>query len=433
MQTHWTQRKARATLAFLRSIDIRMNRSATLIVVDRNGNPLGAFGPNVASMHVQETSDLTELAAAAGLHLTILRILRTPAPGPSNLLHCVYVAEALGPFSPSLLSPLPERFDLADHPLRLSYARPGGVAGDLAWAQRALDEAGRGTIDHARQERSWNLSCVHRLTLDDGTTAWLKVVPPFFYHEGAMLQFMRTVPGAVRVPHLIGRDTANGRVLLEHVEGPLMWGAPLSKWSPVIDQFIETQVTLCGRVDEMLALGAPDWRSRPFANAIAALVQRDDVRTTLDAPSLRAIDKIVDALPSQLDALAACGIPPTLVHGDVHQGNVIDGPDGPVLLDWGDSSVSHPFFDLAAFCHRLPPAEPEAVEAQVVAAWQSAVPGTDAARAAELIRPIAALSKALTYRNFLDHIEPSEHHYHAMDVPDWLNEAVRRASAQKKD
>jgi tRNA A-37 threonylcarbamoyl transferase component Bud32 len=410
-----------------------VSRSATLVVVDRNGNPLGAFGPIVASMHVQDTSDLTEQAAAAGLDVTVLRVLRAPIVEPSGVIRCIYLAEALGPIAPGRLTALPVDVDLADHPLRLSYARPGGVADDLAWAQRVLHEAGRGKIAHARQERSWNLSCVHRLTLADGTTVWLKVVPPFFYHEGAMLQFMRNVPGAMRVPHLLGSDRDNGRVLMEHVEGPLMWGAPLPKWSAVIDRFIATQGSLCNRVDELLALGAPDWRNRPFANAIARLVQRDDVRSTLDAASLRAVDAIVDALPRQLDALAACGIPPTLVHGDVHQGNVLDGADGPVLLDWGDSSVGHPFFDLAAFCHRLPPAEHAAIEAQVIAAWQSALPGADPARAAELIRPIAALCKVRTYRNFLDHIEPSEHHYHAIDVPDWLNEAVRRAAASQKN
>src|SRR5882757_1053004 len=79
---------------------IRVNRSATLVVVDRDGNPLGAFGPIVASIHVQETADLTEQAAAAGLHLTILRVLRAPVPGPSGVLHCVYVAEALRPIAP---------------------------------------------------------------------------------------------------------------------------------------------------------------------------------------------------------------------------------------------------------------------------------------------------------------------------------------------
>jgi len=405
-----------------------VSRSATLIVVDRDGKPLGTFGPIIAGIHMQDTSDLIEQTAAAGLDLTILRVLRAPVTAPSGIIHCAYVAEAFGPIPHGRLAPLPPGFELDDHPLRLAYARPGGVVGDLRWAQQALLHAGRGSIVRARQERSWNLSCVHRLTLDDGDTAWLKVVPPFFHHEAAMLQFMGKVSGAVRVPHLIGSDSANGRVLLDHVEGPLLWGASLTQWSIVVDRYVETQLALCNRIDELLALGAPDWRNRPFADAITRLAQREDVRTTLDAAALRALDALIDALPTQLDALAACGIPPTLVHGDLHQGNVLDGPDGPVVLDWGDSSVGHPLLDLPAFCHQLPAAEHAAVETQVVAAWQSALPGSDPARAAELIRPMTALWKALTYRNFLDHIEPSEHHYHATDVPDWLNEAVRRAA-----
>jgi hypothetical protein len=41
------------------------------------------------------------------------------------------------------------------------------------------------------------------------------------------------------------------------------------------------------------------------------------------------------------------------------------------------------------------------------------------------LRPIAALRNAAVYAHFLDNIEPSEHPYHAADVPFWLAEAAR--------
>lgn len=406
-----------------------MRRSATLIVVDQAGMPLGAFGPIIASRHLPEANDLIDAAFAAGLDLTILRIQKASEPSSNEVIDCTYVAEAHGSVPPGLLSPLPEHFALDEHPLRLAYARPGGVAQDLAWADAVLSQRGRRRIGRPRQERTWNLSCVHRLTLDDGSTAWLKVVPPFFAHEGAMLAFMRRTAPELNVPTLLASDRVRGRVLLGHVDGPLMWGAPMSRWSGVIDAYVATQVALSTRVGELLSLGAPDWRNDRFRAAATHLAQRTDVRNTLAPQALRLLDELIDSLPATLDALAACGLPATLVHGDLHQGNVLDSPQGPVALDWGDAGVGHPLFDLPALCHRLPDAQHAAVAERVVAAWQSALPASNPARAARLIGPLTALRQALVYRNFLDHIEPSEHHYHDSDVPYWLTEALRRAAA----
>jgi hypothetical protein len=55
------------------------------------------------------------------------------------------------------------------------------------------------------------------------------------------------------------------------------------------------------------------------------------------------------------------------------------------------------------------------------------VPGSEPGRAAEVMRPMAALRAAETYAGFLAAIEPSEHPYHAADVPGRLAAAVAAA------
>ena len=404
-----------------------MNRSATLVVLDRNGKPLGTFGPIIASGDFRDTVDLTDRAAAAGLELVILRLLQTPGPVEHDITHCLYAAEASGRIPANVLLPLSADVALDDHPLRLPYARPGGIAADLRWADAALHARGRQRVGRPQQHRTWNLSCVHRLTLDDGATAWLKVVPSFFAHEGAMLKFMHESATATRVPTLLGLDPDNGRVLLEHVDGPLLWGVPIERWVDVIDAHVATQVALRERADELLALGAPDGRNDAFLAAIARLTGRADVRNCVPGGLLAPLDALVDSLPATLAVLEACGVPTTLVHGDLHPGNVLGSSAGPVVLDWGDACVAHPFFDLPALCHGMPEADHAAIEQRFIDAWQAELPGADAARAAVLMKPLSALCKALVYRNFLDHIEPSEHHYHIDDVPNWLTEAVRRS------
>ena len=76
---------------------------------------------------------------------------------------------------------------LDDHPLRSSWARPSGPAADLAWADAALASRGIRRIGPPEQVRTWNLSSIWRVPVE-GQTVWLKVVPPFFAHEGPLLE-----------------------------------------------------------------------------------------------------------------------------------------------------------------------------------------------------------------------------------------------------
>ena len=56
--------------------------------------------------------------------------------------------------------------------------------------------------------------------------------------------------------------------------------------------------------------------------------------------------------------------------------------------------------------------------------WQRTLPGCDARRAAELAAPLGPLLGAVTYRRFLDNIEPSERPYHDGDPARALRRAI---------
>jgi aminoglycoside phosphotransferase (APT) family kinase protein len=158
---------------------------------------------------------------------------------------------------------------------------------------------------------------------------------------------------------------------------------------------------------------------------VTDLLARPDVRATLTRAELDRLDAAVAALPERLAELDACGLPDTLVHGDLHPGNWIGDGDRLVLVDWGDSLVGHPMLDVLAFLQRTP-AGPvrERVRRVFVEAWRHAVPGADPDRAMSLIEPVEALRRALLYRTFLDGIEETERDYHEADVPAMLRLAL---------
>ena len=84
------------------------------------------------------------------------------------------------------------------------YARPGGPKADLAWAAARLAERGMAMTSAPIQVRTWNLSSLWRLPCANGV-AWLKVVPPFFAHEGALITHL----AGDRVPTLLAHDRAS--------------------------------------------------------------------------------------------------------------------------------------------------------------------------------------------------------------------------------
>ena len=60
-------------------------------------------------------------------------------------------------------------------------------------------------------------------------------------------------------------------------------------------------------------------------------------------------DRLATSLPllEQLcTELCAAGLPPTVQHDDMHMGSVYERYKRLRVLDWGDSSISHPFFSL---------------------------------------------------------------------------------------
>jgi hypothetical protein len=398
-----------------------MDRVIKLVVVRSDGSPVGvlpAFAvstpwwPEVAVV-------VADCRVLHGADVTILRLLEAENYDPRGGMGgtVTYVAELHGPVPASRL---PWTGELPDDPLRARWARPGGPAGDLAWADAQLIAAGRPRIGSAVQRKTWNLSSLWRLPTASGDV-WLKAVPPFFAHEGGVIDAL----SSPALPPLIAYD-ALGRTLLEDVTGEDQFKAPSDRLAPMIDALVTLQAGAAGRVDEFVTLGAPDWRARPFAIAATDVLARGG--EGLDVAERRELDHLVARLDDRFRALAECGIPDTVVHGDFHTGNVRWTEAGPVIFDWGDCGVGNPLLDLPPFDRNLSMGDRPSVRARWIEQWTIAAPGSDPARAAALIEPLGPLRLAIIYQRFLDGIEETEQIYHRTDPPDQLREAARLAS-----
>jgi len=152
-------------------------RFARLVLITPDGVVVGALPPfPVETPWWQEVEPVVTAARAHhGIEVTVLRLLETELQVPQGGT-VTYLAEVAHQVTAEAW-----HGTLDEQPLRMAWARPGGPAADVAWAVSQLAQRGMRLNGPAEQVRSWNLSSLWRLPVED-QTAWLKCVPPFFAH-----------------------------------------------------------------------------------------------------------------------------------------------------------------------------------------------------------------------------------------------------------
>ena len=377
-------------------------------VVTHDGACAGMVGPFPVEVPwwAQVEPVVAHLEQALGVPVVVLRLLTVEGSEGSRDGHVTYHAEALEP--PGTL--LPCDFDDDDHPLRLPWARPSGVRELLGWAAERLDLTGRPV-----QCKTWNLSGLFRLPTADGTV-WLKAIPGFAAAEPAALAAIGQVDPSL-VPAILA--CGPGRLLLADVPGADCWDASPQVATDVVGRLVAVQARI-GQLPDAI----PDRRPPALAAAVDALLD-GPVGAELSPAELRA----ARSLQPRWEMLADCGLPDTLVHGDFHPGNWrrADGP--PVVLDFADAHLGNPALDGLRAIGFLPADRRRQTADAWIAAWTAAAPRSRPAEALRIAEPLAHLTYAVRYQEFLDNIEPSEHVYHRGDPAS----SIRQAIAQSTD
>ncbi len=402
------------------------SRTAELVLISPSGEGIGRVPrfPDETAWWADVEPVVRGVRERHGIEVTILRLiesehLRWPGGDVTYLAETTVPRASIGGLTPVDARTV-DRL-VADQPLRQRWARPGGPAADIAWADGRLAGLGLERTGPASQVKTWNLSSLWTLPVG-ARRVWLKTVPPFFGHEGGILDRLR----GGRVPTLLAY--ADRRLLLDEIPGEDRFDAAASELVRMVELLMALQVGSIGRLDELFELGAPDWRGPALAAAIGATVDRDSAVLSPADRSLLA--SFVGGLAARFAAIEAAGLPATLVHGDFHPGNLRGDGTSLVLLDWGDCGVGHPLLDRAAFFERVAPDVAAEVSRTWHAAWRTAIPGSDPDRASRLLAPVAAARQAVIYRGFLDHIEPDEHPYHANDPHAWLGRTAALVRAE---
>jgi hypothetical protein len=209
------------------------------------------------------------------------------------------------------------------------WTDPRWLAEVHAWIRARADVTGPIEQPHIRL---W--STVLRVPTSDGT-AWFKANAPASAHEAAVVSVLaRERPDVA--PPLLALDLERGWMLTadagERLRDVIARERDLRGWLDVLAVYAGLQIDMASHAEELVALGVPDCRLATLADQAAEV---GDLRP--DVPRI-----------AELSArLATYGIPETIQHDDLGDGDFFLGGACPRILDWGDSCVSHPFLTMS--------------------------------------------------------------------------------------
>lgn len=289
---------------------------------------------------------------------TVLRLISATGAEPGWAGEVTYHVEALRePHRKHVRKHLrPAEEPDADAPRRLPWARLGGPAELVAWADTAIERT-----RPAVQVKTWNLSSLHRLPTADGPV-WLKAVPPFLQDEAAVIKMVAAHDPSL-VPEVIA--SAPHCVLLSHAQG-----GNCRMFEP-----------------EHIDLIVPRWVAVQHALADAG------------APGMRPA-----AVP-----MPSFGLPDTVVHGDFTPDNWMANG---MVLGWSDAVWGHPALDVGRLLDYCQHTSYDHVAKVWSDAWLRHRPNSRPREALDAGRRASRLQSAVKYQEVLDETEDSQRFYH---------------------
>jgi hypothetical protein len=147
-----------------------------------------------------------------------------------------------------------------------------------------------------------------------------------------------------RVAEVLASDEARAWLLLGDAGAALReLGNPPEAWLEILPLYAELQRGEAARMADHLAHGVPSLLLSALPERYAELLDSEPPLAPEELERLRAFAPRLDELCNEL---ATADVPETIQHDDLHMGNVYARNGRLRVLDWGDSSIAHPFFSL---------------------------------------------------------------------------------------
>ncbi|HYP40524.1 MAG TPA: aminoglycoside phosphotransferase family protein [Chloroflexia bacterium] len=315
-------------------------------------------------------------------------------------------------------------------PLRAPWSRRGWLGMVREWIGEELEKLGLAPTGPIEQVKHWGISAVLRVPTSEGYF-YFKAVPSLFKQEPAITQALaRRYPGLVPMPVAVATLEEQGWMLLRDFGGEPLENATIGQYEEVVARFSHIQVESVDSVDELLTSGCADRRLARLRAQIDPSVEDVEVVSRLSGEELEKLRALSPSLKEMCDRLAGYRVPETLVHGDFYFGNMVSRDGEYIIFDWTDGCITHPFFDLLTLFEGEENLEYQARISDVYfAAWTAYEPVGRLREAYRLVETLGALHHAISYKQIVYSLEPSQRWELEGALPMWLRQVI--ASVEK--
>ena len=290
--------------------------------------------------------------------------------------------------------------------LRASWCRAGWFDAATAWIAAQLATRGTPLVVAVDQVTNWSLSCILRGYTAAGAVYFKATATlPLFVNEPVIMAALaRRYPDHIPMP--LSLDPQRRWMLLPDVGQPLGYDSPLAVHQELLRSLGAIQRDSAAAVDELLELGCHDRRLERLLAQTATLAADAAALSGLTDVERAQFRAALPRLQAMCAALAAYGIPPTLVHGDLHLKNVAVSARRTQFFDWSDACVSHPFFDLISVFDEEDRTRQVQLRDAYLGVWSDCAPVERLLEAWALAQPLSDLHQAISYQHILMGLEP---------------------------
>jgi hypothetical protein len=128
-------------------------------------------------------------------------------------------------------------------------------------------------------------------------------------------------------------------------------------WVEILPLYAELQMDVAADRDRLLAAGVPDRLLASLPGQFEEVLTDAEALETLTQDERRRLAALAPRIEAECRQLADYGLPETIQHDDLHDGQIFVRDGRFLFFDWGDACVSHPFYTLvvtlAVLAYRL--------------------------------------------------------------------------------
>lgn len=290
----------------------------------------------------------------------------------------------------------------------------------LGWVEAQLDRLGMRRTGEVEQPHAFWWSTALRIPTSDGVV-WFKAARPDGAFEARLTPLLAS-QWPDRTVQLLASDADRGWMLARDAGTKLRElddGRVVDHWQALLPRYAEMQLRMAERVEELERIGVPGLRLAQLPGELEALLgepellMRDESGGVDDARRRR-LEEGLPAFAQLCHDLVDSGIPDTLQHDDLNDGNAFLRGSDHVVFDWGDACIAHPFHSLVvamrslAYRNGWSPGGPEVSRLldAYLEPWSGHGTRAELLAAADLARRTGTIQRTLAWRRVLKAMPP---------------------------